>query len=212
MAACYAHELWTKPETDGSDRSGVNNAMNSGRTLISSATVRLRRVTGRSLSRCLNAEIAKLEGLDKFEHVRFDPVELADCEGNPHIFHFRTRLFGPGVAVEGFELRNGNPGGYQFQVIGDPEDDLLALLARLIDRIRRALSLWHIRDGSFGPEIADHRIVRGTIQWDDAQDGQIPLLLVDGREIRWDAFGRMMMTYEGWQFKLEIRDKSEDPE
>jgi hypothetical protein len=34
------------------------------------------------------------------------------------------------------ELRDGNPGGYQFQLIGEPEDDLLALLGRLIDKIR----------------------------------------------------------------------------
>lgn len=161
-------------------------------------------------TRCFNAEIAKLEGLDKFEHVRFEPVELADCKGNVHVFHFRTRLFGPGVALEAFELRDGRPGGYQFQVIGDPKADLPALLARLIDRIRRALSLQHMREGSFGPEIADHGILRGRIGWDDAQDGQIPLLIIDGQEITWDAFGRMLMTYEGWQFKLEIRDKSED--
>jgi len=79
----------------------------------------------------------------------------------------------------------------------------------LIDRIRRALSLRHIRDGSLGPEIADHGIVRGRIGWDDAEDGQIPVLIIDGQEIAWNTFGRMLMTYEGWQFKLEIRDKSE---
>jgi hypothetical protein len=164
----------------------------------------------RICTRCFNAEVAKLEGLDKFEHIRFDPVELADCEGKAHVFHFRTRLFGPGVALEAFEVRDGNPGGYQFQAIGDPQEDILALLARLIDKIRRALSVRHIRDGRFGPEIADHRVVRGRIAWDDLPDGQIPLLMIDGQEITWDAFGRMLMSYEGWQFKLEIRDKSEE--
>jgi hypothetical protein len=33
---------------------------------------------------------------------------------------------------------------------------------------------------------------------------------VDGREITWDEFGLMLMTFESWQFKLEIRDKSEE--
>ena len=32
---------------------------------------------------------------------------------------------------------------------------------------------------------------------------------VDGREISWDDFGRMLMTFEGWQLKMEIRDNSE---
>ena len=161
-------------------------------------------------SQCFNAEVAKSDGLDKFEHVRFDPVELADCTGVAHLFHFRTRLFGPGIALDAFELRDGNPAGYQFQVIGDPEDDLLVLLGRLIDKIRRALSVVHIGDGEFGLQIADHRVVRGMIGWDEAQDGRVPRLTFDGREITWDEFGRILMSYEGWQFKLEIRDKSEE--
>jgi hypothetical protein len=33
--------------------------------------------------------------------------------------------------------------------------------------------------------------------------------LVDGRSPR-DEVGSMLMTYEGWQFKLEVRDKSEE--
>jgi hypothetical protein len=52
--------------------------------------------------------------------------------------------------------------------------------------------------------------VQGRIGWDAAQDGRIPLLVVDGREITWEEFGRMMLTREGWQFRLEIRDKSEE--
>ena len=161
-------------------------------------------------SRCFNAEVAKSDGLDKFEHVRFDPVELADCTGVAHLFHFRTHLFGPGIALDAFELRDGNPAGYQFQVIGEPEDDLLALLGRLIDKIRRALSKVHIADGEFGLQISDHRVVQGMIGWDEAQAGRVPLLSIDGREITWDELGRMLMSYEGWQFKLEIRDKSEE--
>jgi hypothetical protein len=48
------------------------------------------------------------------------------------------------------------------------------------------------------------------IEWDDAHDGRVPLVVVDGREITWEEFGRMLMAFEGWQFKLEIRDMSEE--
>jgi hypothetical protein len=34
--------------------------------------------------------------------------------------------------------------------------------------------------------------------------------MVDGREITWDEFGCMLMSFEGWQFKLNIGDKSEE--
>lgn len=161
-------------------------------------------------SRCFNTEVAQLDGLDKFEHLSFEPVRLLDCTGQPHDFHFRTHLFGTGVALDAFELRDGNPGGYQFQTIANPEEDLLVLLGRLIGKIRRALSVKHLTDGELGLQIADHQVARGTIEWDDAHDGHVPLLIIDGREITWEEFGRMLMTFEGWQFKLEIRDKSEE--
>ena len=41
-------------------------------------------------------------------------------------------------------------------------------------------------------------------------DGQTPLLVIDGRDVSWDQFGRMLMSFEGWQFRLAIRDRSED--
>ncbi|MCX6634367.1 MAG: hypothetical protein NT090_04650, partial [Acidobacteria bacterium] len=98
-------------------------------------------------TKCFNAEVAESQGLNKFEHAEFAPIELADCDGETHFFHFRTRLFGPGVALDAFEVHDGDPAGYQFQVIGEPEADLLALLARLIEKIRRALSIKHVGDG-----------------------------------------------------------------
>jgi hypothetical protein len=67
----------------------------------------------------------------------------------------------------------------------------------------------HLRKGALGLEIAD-KAVRGTIQWDTDKDGSIPRLIVDGREVTWQEAGRMLMTFEGWQFKLEIRDMSEE--
>jgi len=160
--------------------------------------------------RCLNTEMAKTVGLEGFEHVKFEPVGLTDCTGEVHEFHFRTNLFGTGVALDAFELRDGHPAGYQFQIIGNPEDDLLVLLGQLIQKIRRALSTKHLMDGELGLQIADHRVVRGMIEWDDAHDGRVPLLIIDGREITWDELGRMLMSFEGWQFKLTMGDKSEE--
>ena len=92
----------------------------------------------------------------------------------------------------------------------DPEEDLLGLFGRLVEKIRRALSIKHLKQGSLGLQVAD-QIVRGRIEWDRDEDGRVPLLVIDGREITWEHFGHMLMTFEGWQFKLEILDKSEEP-
>ena len=161
-------------------------------------------------SQCFNTQVAKTAGLEGFEHARFEPVGLADCTGEVHEFHFRTHLFGPGVALDAFELRDGRPAGYQFKIIGNPRDDPFVLLGRLIEKMRRALSTKHLRNGELGLQIADHRVVRARIEWDDAQDGRVPLLIIDGQEITWEELGRMLMTFEGFQFKLQVADQSEE--
>jgi hypothetical protein len=119
-------------------------------------------------------------------------------------------LFGTGVVLEAFELREEQPAGYQFRVAGDPEEDRFVLLGRLMAKMRRTLALQHLKDDELGMQMADHDTVRGLIQWDEACAGRAPLLVIDGREITWEALGRMVMAFEGWQFKLELRDLTEE--
>jgi hypothetical protein len=164
----------------------------------------------RLCGRCINTQMAEAAGLEGFQHARLEPVGLTDCLGKLHTFHFRTHLFATGVAIDAFELRDGNPTGYFFQIIGEPETDLLVLLAQLVGKMRRALSIKHLEDGDYGLQIAEHGVVRGRIESDNDHDGQLPLLVIDGREIDWDQFGRMLMSREGAQFKLTIVDKSEE--
>ena len=92
---------------------------------------------------------------------RFDQIVMTDCAGEAHEFHFRTRLLGSMVAVDAFELKRGEPAGYQFQILGDPEDDLLSLLGRLVERMRRSLSVKHLVQSEHGLQIAD-QTVRGA--------------------------------------------------
>lgn len=161
-------------------------------------------------NRCFNEEVARLGGL-KFEHVQFDPIEMMDAAGERHRFHFSVRLNGEHVALEAFELKDGARGGYAFEILGDPEGDLFALMAQLVERMRRALVWRHLEldDGSAGLRIAEF-LVRGRIDCDVNEEGRVPLLIIDGREVTWEQFGQMLMSYEGWQFKLEIKDPSDE--
>src|SRR5215472_5701838 len=130
-------------------------------------------------SRCFNTEVAQLTGLQEFADAKFEAVGIADCTGVLHEFHFRTHLFRTGVALDAFELRDGSPAGYQFQIIGDPTDDLLVLLGRLIEKIRRALSISHLTVSELGLQIADDGIVRGRIEWNDGRQGAFRFPLID---------------------------------
>lgn len=160
-------------------------------------------------SRCFNAEVARLNGLEDFEHFRFEPIGLVDCAGDTHQFHFRTRLLGHIVVLDAFELRDGYPSGYQCEMVGGPEDDLLGLLGRLVEKLRRVLSVKHLTNDDPEPQIAA-QTVRGRIDWDDSAVDRTPLLVIDGREISWNEFGRMLMAFEGWQFTLKIVDRSDE--
>jgi hypothetical protein len=160
-------------------------------------------------SRCFNEEVARRGELD-FQHVQFEPQDMADAGGGVHRFHFRLRLLGDRVAINAFELNEqGDPGGYEFQVLGDTEGDLFALIGQLVERMRRTLAQRHLEEEGGRLHIADF-LARGRITWDEEADGRVPMLVIDGRAISWEQFGRMLTTFEGWQFKLEIHDKSEE--
>jgi hypothetical protein len=160
-------------------------------------------------NRCFNAEVASALGLERFDNVCLHPVVMTDCAGERHEFHFRMRLLGTMTALDAFEVTAGAPGGYQFQVLGKPDDELLSLLGRLIERMRRSLSIKHLVRGEHGTQIADQTVC-GRIEWDESKDGRVPLLVIDGQEVSWEELGRMLMSFEGWQFRVAICDRSEE--
>jgi hypothetical protein len=161
-------------------------------------------------SKCYNQLISEEMGLN-FDHLSFHPITLCDRDGDAHTFHFQTRLFGDNVEIQALEIKKGLPRGYEFSVKGAAEDDLFALFAKLVDRMRRELARKHIEKSDFTRfSITNEDIVRGRITWDDDTDGEVPCLVIDGKELSWHEFGRMLMTYEGFDFKLEIFERSEE--
>lgn len=159
-------------------------------------------------SRCFNAEVAENGGI-ALEQVDFLPMEIMDFAGVKHNFKSRLLHLGDRVTLEAFEVDDGERGGYEFQVLSDAQADPFKLMARLVERIRRALSRRHLVDEGEGCSIADD-VVRGKISCDLESPDHAPMLIIDGREISWEQFGQMLMTFEGWQFKLELKDSSEE--
>ncbi len=161
-------------------------------------------------SKCYNESVSEMTGLD-FDHLSFHPITLKDGGNEDHMFHFQTHLFGDHVSIRALEIRHGEPRGYEFTIRGDPEGDLFGLFSKLVERMRRELRRRHIEPGELTPySITDEDIVRGHIAWDEDTDGQLPCLIIDGKEITWHEFGRMLMTYEGFHFKLEIFEGDEE--
>jgi len=157
---------------------------------------------------CFNEEVARIGQL-AFEHVGFEPVDMPDAAGIERRFHFLLRHLGDRVALEAFEVQGGERGGHEFQILDDAEADLFELMARLVERMRRALALRHLVNDGPHLSIAD-MTVRGRVSCDPASDDRVPVLVIDGRDVSWEQFGQMLMAFEGWQFKLEIKDPSEE--
>ncbi len=168
-------------------------------------------------TQCFNADVAERVGVENFDNHPLDPISISAVDGVRHEFHFRTRLMGGDmVTLEAFELNEGEPSGYQFQLIGTPGEDRFSQLGRLVKRIHATLATKYVEDGKYGLQIRDME-VKGSIEADISEGTELfgtrpPMLVIDGREVSWEQFGEMLMTFEGFQFKLQIIDKSEDLE
>lgn len=167
-----------------------------------------------SCLKCYNSSMAEYSDTD-FEHIDLDPIILKDFEAVDHKFHFTARHLGDRVGIDAFEIKDGHRGGYEFSYIGDIDDEVFNLFAKLVERMLRGLQKKHIEwnETTSSWQITEEDVVRAKISSDlesDGNYGHLPLIVIDGKEIKWEDFGRMLMTYEGFNFKLEIFDRSDE--
>jgi hypothetical protein len=158
-------------------------------------------------SKCYNELMAEHLGLD-YEHATFDPLTIQDLDGKPHTFQFRPHIFSDQLSLEAFEVEPDE--GYEFSVIADAEQDLFVTFQTLFERIRRELGRRHLEPEGKGYRITQDDVVRGQITDDPDSFEQMPLLIIDGKTITWEALGRMVAPNSGFSFKLEIYDRSEE--
>lgn len=102
-----------------------------------------------------------------------------------------------------------NCAGFHFQLLGDPQSDPFELLGVLVQKVKRALAVRHVVERSGHLEVAG-TTVRGRIEWDGSENGRLPCVVIDGRRIDWTDFGAMLMAFEGWQFRIELVDPSDE--
>jgi len=158
---------------------------------------------------CYNGFISRRLEMD-FEHPNFVPLSMEDAAGMSHQFEFRTMLSANGLTIRAIERRDDGKEGHEVMVVGDPEGDSMFLFKRLLDKMGCELRRKHVVDSDLGLQIGKDNVVRARITWDNRYEGMVPLVVIDGREVAWNEFGRMLMTFEGWKFKLEIFEPHEE--
>ena len=161
---------------------------------------------------CFNKEVAQGAGID-FETPHFSPVTLKDSQGQPHIFHFLTRLCPNGVIIEAYEVIENRRQGYEFYYLCEnPMVESLHLLQTVLDRANRMLAKQHIQSSQWGHRLTRDKVVRGRIvsQPLDSSSGGLPSIIIDGQELSWNEVGQLLAAEGGHQLKLEIRDPVDD--
>lgn len=157
---------------------------------------------------CFNDEMAARMGVD-FDNARLAGVVLEDPVGESHTFDIVSRLCATGHVMEAIEVREGDSRGYSFAVLGCFEADAMTLFGELYERMRRGLATKHLRRGRLGWQLTDDDQLAGRIAWDDATNGEVPRLVIDGETFTWDQVGKMLIACEGFVVEMKVRDRIE---
>lgn len=123
--------------------------------------------------------------------------EFTDCSGQTRQFLITFFQVDLGFALHAEE--EGKDGrGFFFREF-DTTSPYLAL-GRIRGRIRQALSTRHIEQRESGNFQLTHETARGRISYSSGEVG----FVIDGQFLTLQQFGKMVETYEGFEFRLDI--------
>ncbi|MGH9881441.1 MAG: DUF7713 domain-containing protein [Pyrinomonadaceae bacterium] len=124
---------------------------------------------------------------------------FTDCAGQTR--HFVTSYFPASLGFGVQAVEEGKEGqGFFFREF-DATSPYLAL-GRIRERIREALATRHIEELEPGNFQTTHRTVRGRISY---SDGQLAFV-IDGQLLTLQQFAKMVETFEGFEFRLDIAE------
>lgn len=137
-----------------------------------------------------------------------EPETIAGPDGRLHRIVYRLWRSPGGVAVEAEE--EGEPfDGFYAEVVGPHDADPAPLVERTRAAIRRRIGRQDLELGPGGPHwIIAGDDLRGRLVWNE--DGEPYDVVVDGRRLGWEEFGRALEPFEGWEFRLSFRHEDVD--
>ena len=145
------------------------------------------------------------------------PETFVGPDSRTHRIRYRFWRCPTGVVAEAEEMAGEEDvelDGYHFKVLGDHKADLRQLLARLRALTANGIARAQLEQSSGRLLMAGDEL-EGRLVWDDDGDGGMPYaIVVDGRRLTWEEFGRTLEAFEGWRFRiamLEIEQLSPAP-
>jgi hypothetical protein len=101
--------------------------------------------------------------------------------------------------------------GFRFVVYGGQEEDPQEVLARLRRIVQREVAHAYLEASEAGAErwaIAGDEVV-GRVDWSGDEAVDEPSVVVDGRRLTWETFGRLVASFEGWGFRMRFDGSSD---
>ncbi len=165
--------------------------------------------------RCLNTRVSARTGWPPLPDP--PPVEVVRAVDGREV-HFRYRLSWTPSGLMSAEAEEADqpPGdGFRFTMYGEHDADPQSVLAQLRRLVHREVSRAYLEPHGSGAEVgaADWAIaggeVAGRIDWSGDAWVREPSVVIDGRRFDWDEFGRMVASFEGWEFRMRLGDSSD---
>lgn len=150
------------------------------------------------------------EGKD--ERFRGAFKDILDYQGVSRTFNVERRIYPNGIFLEASENIEF---GYKFAVHGELNYNQQELLKKLIGKARKGTREQQVEanvfpNGQKYNQMMNDQII-GLIESDETSDGT-PLVIIDGKPFTWEEIGKMLMTYEGFQIKIQTYDFTDDVE
>ncbi|WLR55379.1 hypothetical protein LC048_24470 [Mesobacillus subterraneus] len=164
----------------------------------------------RLCNRCFNDMVSEEIGV--MLETMPEEIVVNDFSGTRRDFTVQQRLYPNGIfleAVEDLEY------GYQYSVHGELDCNQTELFHKLVNKVKLNVSKRYTKAGEFRNgqkylSIIDDE-VGGRIDYDDSNPS-VPMVVVDGRPYTWEQLGEMIMRFEGFQFKMNFFDQTDEVE
>jgi hypothetical protein len=165
--------------------------------------------------RCLNEQVSARTGWLRLPDPQ--PVEtVRAADGREVRFCYRLTWAPSGVMSAEAEEADQPPGdGFRFGVYGEHDADPDAVLAQLRRVVHREVGRAYLEPQESGAEIGGTRWmiagdeVAGRIDWSGDGSVREPSVVIDGRRFDWGEFGRLVASFEGWEFRMRLDDSSD---
>lgn len=140
---------------------------------------------------------------------KVEELTVKDSEGIKRTFLIEQKLDPMGIFIRAEE---NVAYGYEFAVHGELYCDQNELLQKLINKIKQGVGVSYIEERAFPNGQMYHSMVHNQLvgRVDSSGLHELPVIVVDGKPYTWEQIGKMMNTYEGFQFELKIRDLFDD--